>query len=34
MHRLDWLDFSWINPAEAFTTARYIAVPKVGISKL
>ena len=29
-----YTDFSWINPAEAFTTPRYIAVPKVGISKL
>jgi hypothetical protein len=29
-----YTDFSWINPAEAFTTARYVAVPKVGISKL
>jgi hypothetical protein len=29
-----YTDFSWINPAEGFTTPRYIAVPKVGISKL
>jgi hypothetical protein len=27
-------DFAWINPAEAFTSPRYIAVPKAGISKL
>lgn len=29
-----YTDFSWINPAEGFTTSRYIAVPKAGISKL
>lgn len=29
-----YTDFSWINPAEGFTTPRYIAVPKAGISKL
>jgi hypothetical protein len=29
-----YTDFSWINPAEGFTTPRYIAVPKSGISKL
>ena len=27
-------DFSWINAAEAFVNPRYVAVPKVGISKL
>jgi hypothetical protein len=27
-------DFAWINPAEGFTTPRFIAVPKAGISKL
>lgn len=27
-------DFSWINAAEAFSSPRYVAVPKVGISKL
>jgi len=29
-----YTDFAWINAAEPFTTARYVAVPKVGISKL
>lgn len=29
-----YTDFAWINAAEAFKTARYIAVPKSGISKL
>jgi hypothetical protein len=29
-----YTDFAWINPAEGFTSPRYIALPKVGISKL
>jgi hypothetical protein len=29
-----YTDFAWINAAEAFKTARFIAVPKSGISKL
>ena len=27
-------DFSWVNAAEAFSSSRYVAVPKAGISKL
>ncbi len=29
-----YTDFAWINPAEGFTSPRYLAVPKAGISKL
>lgn len=29
-----YTDFAWINPAEGFTSPRYVAVPKAGISKL
>lgn len=29
-----YTDFAWINAAEAFSTPRYVAVPKAGISKL
>ena len=29
-----YTDFSWINAAEGFTTPRYVAVPKSGISKV
>lgn len=29
-----YTDFAWINAAEAFSDSRFVAVPKVGISKL
>jgi hypothetical protein len=29
-----YTDFAWINPAEAFSTPRFVAVPRSGISKL
>lgn len=29
-----YVDFAWVNSAEAFQTPRYVAIPKAGISKL
>ncbi|CAB4690041.1 MAG: hypothetical protein F2662_03955 [Actinobacteria bacterium] len=29
-----YVDFAWVNAAEAFQTPRYVAIPKAGISKL
>jgi hypothetical protein len=27
-------DFAWINPAESFSSPRYVAIPAAGLSKL